>query len=144
MKIIIKTEIQVEIKTLEVIASVRYWEDAIINGVKDEEGKLTPFKRGNLWCPIIDIDTGIIRDWPKETTAKIHFKICDAGSYFVKDDRGNLILSIEQDYVPPVLCPEEGGYGDYIIMNIDQNGQIKNWKPDFSSLIWKNEIETLE
>lgn len=35
---------------IEVSASVRYLEDAIINGVTDDDGKLTPFKNGNFWC----------------------------------------------------------------------------------------------
>jgi len=29
------------------------------------------------------------------------------------------------------MCPEGEGFGDYIKMVIDENGKIKNWKPDF-------------
>lgn len=25
------------------------------------------------------------------------------------------------------MCPEEPGYGDYIIMKIDEDGKIENW-----------------
>lgn len=130
MKTKIKTEKEVDIKTLEVKARVRYWDDAEINGERNENGELVPFKNGDLWCPIIDVDSGVIKDWPQGTIANIHFKVCDAGSYFLKDDQGNVIFSIENDYVPSILCPEENGYGDYIIMKIDENGKIQNWFPD--------------
>lgn len=133
MKTLVKIEKEVEIKTIEVIAEVRYWEDAEINGERTKEGELVPFKEGNLWCPIIDIDTGIIKDWPQGTVAKIHFKVCDSGSYYLKDEEGNTVLSIEEYYVPKIMCPKENGYGDYIIMDIDKNGKIQNWKADISS-----------
>ena len=133
MKTIIKVEKEVDVKTLAVEAYVRYWEDAEINGVDDVEGDLTPFRVGDLWCPIIDIDTGIIKGWPKGTTAKIHFKVCDAGSYYFIDENGNTIFSIEENYVPSIMCPKENGFGDYIIMDIDENGQIEKWKPNFPS-----------
>jgi hypothetical protein len=133
MKALVKIEKEVEIKTLEVAANVRYWEDSEINGVDDEMGDLTPFRKGDLWCPIIDIDSGIIKDWPQGTIASIHFKICDSGSYFLKDETGNTVLSIERDYVPSILCPKDNGYGDYIIMDINEGGQIQNWKADISS-----------
>ena len=35
MKITLKTEKQFEIKTLRVVAEVRYWEDATLNGKDD-------------------------------------------------------------------------------------------------------------
>ena len=128
MKAKIKIEKEVELKTLIVKAGVRYYEDATINGMPDIEENLTPCKQGNLWCPIIDIDTGIITNWEIGKTADIHFKVCDNGSYYIQDSEGNTVLSIEDDYVPKMLCPKSNGYGDYIIMEIDENGQIFNWK----------------
>jgi hypothetical protein len=65
----------------------------------------------------------------------VHYKVCDAGSYFVKDAEGNTAMSIEWDYVPSILCPKERGYGDYIIMDIDENGFIQKWKADLSDFI---------
>lgn len=130
MKALVKFEKEVEIKTVHVEAHVRHWEDATINGVEDTEGKLTPCRKGELWCPIIDIDTGIITNWKKGTTASIHFKVVDSGSYFLKGEKGETVLSIENDYVPGMLCPEENGYGDYIIMEIDTDGFIQGWSPD--------------
>ena len=124
-----KTEIlvkkEVNIKTLEINAGVRYWEDASVNDIEDVDGKLMPFRKGDCWCPIIDIDTGIIKDWPKDTRAVVHYKICDAGSYFLKDEKGNIVLEIDNNYVPNDLIP--GEYGDYIILSINESGKINEW-----------------
>jgi|ERR1035437_849577 hypothetical protein len=127
MKAKIKVEKEFDVKTIHVEAGVRYWEDATVNGKEDEHGDLIPCKQGEMWCPIIDIDSGIITNWKQGTKAEVHYKICDAGNYFLQDAEGNTILSIEQDYVPKMMCPKGSGYGDYIIMDIDENGQIANW-----------------
>ena len=132
MEISIKVEKIVEIKTLEVKANVRYWEDATINGQSNEDGSLVPFKNGELWCPIIDIETGVIKDWPVGTIADIHFKVCDDGSYYLKDENDSIVLSIEKNYVPSIMCTEGNGWGDYIIMKINENGAIQNWQPNIS------------
>lgn len=136
MKYKIKIETEVDIKTLQVKAGVRYWEDATIDGVEDVDGNLTPCRVGDYWCPSIDVETGIILNWEKGKTASTHFKICDDGSYYLVDDKENIVLSIEDDYVPSILCPKRSGYGDYIIMDIDENGKINNW--DFNI----NDFET--
>jgi hypothetical protein len=122
MKATVTIEKEVDIKMVEVRAHVRYWDDATINGVTDEEGTLTPCREGEMWCPIIDIDTGVITNWTKGVKANVHFKVCDGGSYFLKDANGKVVLSREDDYVPNELIP--GSYGDYIEMSIDENGKI--------------------
>ena len=128
MKATIKVKKEVEIKTLEVKAGVRYWGTAEVNGVDDEMGDLIPCRDDDYWCPIIDIETGIITNWIQGTTAEIHYKVCDDGSYYLKDENNETVLSIEENYVPNILCPKENGYGDYIIMDIDESGQIQDWK----------------
>lgn len=133
MKAVIKIEKEVELKTLVVEAGVRYWEDATINDKKEDDyGTNTPCKDGDLWKPIIDLETGVITNWQKGKTARVHYKVCDAGSYYLQDAEGNTVLSIEQDYVPDIMCPEGGGYGDYIKMSIDENGKIAKWKQTLS------------
>jgi hypothetical protein len=127
MKATITIEKEVDVKTVIVKAHVRHWEDAIINGVEDEEGTLTPCREGELWCPLIDIDTGVILNWTKGVVASIHFKVCDSGSYFIKDADGIVVLSREDNYVPNSLIP--GSFGDYIEMEIDENGKISDWNP---------------
>jgi len=135
MKAKIKIEKEVELKTLLARVRPRYWEDTKVNGVEDINGDLIPLRQGDLWYPIINIDSGVLVDWPEGVTASIHFKVCDAGSYYLLDEDGNTILSIEEDYVPAMMCPEGEGYGDYIIMKIDENGQIANWQLNLSGFI---------
>lgn len=125
MKVKIKVEKEVELKTLLIKAEVLYWEDATVNGVKDESGDLIPCRVKDEWCPEIDIDSGLILNWAKGVSADVHYNVCDAGSYYLNDENGNVVLSIEDDYVPNKLIP--GEYGDYIIMNINEDGFITNW-----------------
>lgn len=135
MKSKIKIEKEVELKTLVVKAGVRYYEDAVVNGLTDEHGDLIPCKEGDLWCPIIDIDTGVITNWKQGVRASTHYKVCDEGSYYLLDNEGNTVLSIEDNYVPSILYPKGGGYGDYIILEIDENGKIDGWNPNLESFI---------
>lgn len=127
MKVTVKIEKEVEVTTLLVDAGVRYWEDASVNGVEDTEGNSIPCRDGDRWKPIIDIESGIITNWTKGVTAEVHYKVCDDGIYHLLDSEGNTILT-KDGYVPDILDIERDSYGDYIIMNIDENGLIANWK----------------
>lgn len=114
---------------IRVQAFVRYFEDAEINGVPDEGGKLMPFSDGDCWRPIIELETGIVKGWPIGTKADIHYKVCDGFNFEVYKD-GKLIAGQQDDYVPSFMCPAEEGYGDYIIMQIDENGVIQDWNKE--------------
>lgn len=131
MKTIVETTKEVDAKILKVSAGVRYWEDARVNGVEDEEGDLIPCRNDDCWEPEIDIDAGQIINWKQGVTADIHYKVCDDGKYKVYDSDGNLVLQKEY-YVPELMCPADKGYGDYIIMKVDENGFIQGWKPTFN------------
>lgn len=151
MKITINkpVEVEVEVKFLKVDATVRYWQDSYINGTKDydcEEETNEPqmpcaeyigeqnrtFRAYDWhWKPIIDIDNGRIINWADGITASIHYKVCDEFSCDFIDDGNNVIYSYE-GYVPRCMCPKENGYGDYIIMDIDGNGFIQNWRPELA------------
>ena len=37
------------------------------------------------------------------------------------------------------MCPADEGYGDYIIMNIDENGFIKGWSKELIRELIKEE-----
>lgn len=126
MKAKIKIEKEVEITTLLIDAGVRCWEDARVNGVEDEQGDLIPCKDGNRWKPKIDIERGVITNWKKGVTASVHYKICDDGIYYLADSDGNILLK-KDGYVPNILDIKSDSYGDYIILNIDENGKISNW-----------------
>jgi len=127
MKVTVTKE--VEVKTLLVKAGVRYWEDSERNGEPDiEEGETVPCKVGELWMPEIEIATGKILNWRQGTTAEIHYKVVDRCGWELKDENGDTVLSADDGYVPKTLSPKENGYGDYIIMDVDENGIIADWK----------------
>lgn len=118
---------------IEVSANVRYWEDASINGEEDTDGRLIPFRSGNNWTPVIRLLDGMVMDWPAGTVADIHFKVCDAGEYWLQDADHRRVAKWAGFYVPDdFLCHGSGtGYGDYIIFKIGDDGLIEKWKtPD--------------
>lgn len=122
-----------EIKKIVVKAHVRYWEDTEVNGIDDtESGDNVPCKQGELWSPIIDVATGVIENWEIGKTAKIHYKITDCCGWELLDENSAVVKSQDDGYVPNSLSPAERGYGDYIIMNIDEKGQIDKWRFDIS------------
>lgn len=128
MKVKIKVEKEVDLKTIIVHAYPRYWEDAEVNGIEDENGDLIPCSVGDSWKPIIDIDTGIITNWKQGVYAKVHYKVCDMCGWDLLDEKGDIVLQAEDGYVPQTLTPAGVGYGDYIKMNIYENGKIEGWK----------------
>lgn len=72
------------------------------------------------------METGNIVNWKKGIRAIVHYKVCDDGTYSFLDKDKKEIISVDS-YVPKVLCPNGEGYGDYIIMIIDNDGFIKGW-----------------
>lgn len=131
-KITVTKKCERNVKYLLANCGVRYWEDGTVNGVvDDDDNPAMPFASKDAWIIKIDIDTGVIIDWPKGTTADVYYKVCDAGIYSLLDDEGNEVRTIE-GYVPSIMCPGGNGYGDYVIMEIDEDGKIANWVPDLS------------
>ncbi len=122
---------KIEVKTIYVEAGVRYWEDATVDGVEDEKGDLIPCRDGDTWKPTIEIETGKILNWKQGVKADIHYKVCDDGTYSLMDSEFKRVATID-GYVPKFMSPKENGYGDYIIMEVDENGIIQNWNPDLS------------
>lgn len=119
---------------LIVEAGVRYWEDASVNEQKDIHGTLIPFRRGDLWCPIIELATGKIVGWPQGVTARIHYKVCDEGEYWLGTAEGERCCKWKGNYVPDLLTIDDGcGCGDYIIMTVTADGLIDGW-PSVPSL----------
>ena len=86
---ITKTE-KIPVKYLKVCAHVRYWEDAHVNGMlEDDDNPTIPCRDGKgNWSPLIDLDTGKIIDWPPGNTASTHYKVCDEGRYaLLREDK---------------------------------------------------------
>jgi hypothetical protein len=114
---------------LEVDAEPRYWEDAIVNGVEDDDGTLIPGRDGESWKVRIDLAAGRIEDWPEGTEARIHYKVCDAGLYWLTDAQGKRIATRKGHYVPgEYLRHGDNGFGDYIILNVGSDGVIAEYR----------------
>lgn len=145
MKATLKVEKEYEIKYLKVDANVRYWNDSEVNGEDDldmyecpDEKPKMPFaeqdKNGEWrWRPLIDVDNGTIVGWPKGTTASVHYKVCDEGIYTLLDKNQKIVERVES-YVPDCLAPLDSGWGDYIIMSIDEDGKIDGFEFDQESV----------
>ena len=145
MKISIIKPVEIETKFLEVRAGVRYPEDSEFIEVEndrkvnyindDEENPKMPFieaendKCGHkkfYWTPTIDLENGVIINWPKGVKVHVFYKVCDDFECTVYDEYYNEVLHYE-GYVPDFMAIEEEGYGDYIDMIIDENGCIQDW-----------------
>jgi hypothetical protein len=114
---------------IELSAAVRYWEDAIVNGVEDTDGTLIPHRKGQSWVPVICLADGLVMDWPQGTTADVHYKVCDAGQYWLQDADRKRVAKWEGFYVPnDFLCHGDTGYGDYIIFKVGADGLIEKWR----------------
>jgi hypothetical protein len=108
-----------------------YLDDSRVNGVDCTDDALSmPFTsrnpdddaRNGLWDIEIDVDSGTIIGWPQGTTADVHYKVCDEGTYTLVKDDGS--TQEYQDYVPDFLAIGDYGYGDYIIFSVDESGKI--------------------
>ncbi len=117
MKVKLKIEKEYDVKEVKVVVAVRYGEDDIPNDF--------PMRQDDTWEAYIDIETGKIQYWPEGKSGRLHMKVCDEGCYYLIDRKGDLVKSIEQDYVPNGLSP--GKYGDYIDLHINEQGVITNW-----------------
>ena len=132
-------------KILKISAGVRYYEDADIDGVEDisydeqQQGAMprvpcvvmNPDEKNKAdiwrWCPEIDAETGMVLNWKKGVKANIHYKVCDDCMIDYFEDEKLVCNNDDYWYCPDFLCPDEEGYGDYIIMTINEIGQIENW-----------------
>ena len=115
---------------IEVRAEVRYWEDATVNGAEDTNGTLIPARVNESWLPVIRLADGLVMDWPQGTTADIHYKVCDAGEYWLLDDERKRVAKWAGFYVPgDFLCHGDNGYGDYIIFTVGADGLIEKYSP---------------
>jgi len=111
---------EIDIKYLKVILPIRYEEEDIPNDF--------PLRIGDTWTAEINMDTGIIKNWPIGKHGKIDYmKVCDEGTYILIDEHGGIVKEIRRDYVPNKLLPPNDGYGDYVTLDIDVNGKILNW-----------------
>ena len=121
MQATIKVEKEVNVKTLLISAKFRYVGDSEDDDVPTDFPLLT----GSMWNAYIDIDTGVIADWPQGDARELYVRVCDQGNYSLLDENGETLFERFDNYVPNDLIP--GEYGDYIELNIDGTGKITNW-----------------
>lgn len=138
MKFKIKVMQEIQVKYLKAECQVRCWEDSTLNG-KDDVNANMPCAEGNLWSPIINLETGQIINWEEGNEASIHYKICDQGNYYLLDDNQQVVTSVEGNYVIDMMSPREKGWGDYVIMDIDKDGLIDKWKVDLDDFEHQSE-----
>lgn len=74
----------------------------------------------------INVNDGVVLNWPQGHTGRIYSKPVDSGVYTFTDAGGNTLKQIA-DYVIDGLDIDSEGWGDYIIMTINEDGKIKNW-----------------
>ena len=122
MKAIIKVEKEVDIRAVVISVQPRHIGDSEDDDMPTDFPGLCDAKTN--WICSINIDTGKIEGWPFGDSRSLHIKVCDAGLYTLYDNHCNSVAVID-GYVPNGLIP--GSYGDYIEMEIDENGIITNW-----------------
>ena len=156
MKITTLKPVEIEAKFLKVKAGVTYPEDSQFIEVNtdangnscnnyisdDEENPKIPFMeveynkygyKSFYWQPTIDIENGVIINWPKGVKAHIFYKVCDDFRCIISDENDNEVLQYN-GYVPNFMALEDEGFGDYIDMVVDGNGTIKGWRFDNDSI----------
>lgn len=101
----------------------RYWEDS----------SLIPFRDGDRWKPQIDLESGEFIDWPEGMTACIDYMVCGQGMYWLGTRDNPKVFQYGEpgdwSYVPDFfLCHGKTGHGDYIILDVDGSGQIRQYE----------------
>ena len=158
MKAMVNIKKEVELNKIIVKAGVRYWNDCKYsenNGqiwrdgskendtdeVSEDFRNNLPFvEKGNIgygeeyyWNIVIDINSGKVENWPKDFCISTWFKVCDDGLYQILDTDGEVVwdsIKSEYYYVPTFLEIGDEGYGDYIYLDIDGEGNIENWNEE--------------
>ena len=126
MKIEIKTTTEAEVSHVRIVAPVNYEEEEIPNNF--------PFRIGDTWAAVIELETGKIEGWPEGRPERMHLTVKDGGTYVLLSPDGHVVASQENDYVPHCVIP--GKYGDTIELDIDATGKIINWgTPNLSEFI---------
>lgn len=116
MKIKVKKPVEIEVSWIRIEIPMRY---------EDEDVPYDfPLRKENWWRATVDLDTGKIHDWPQGVIGRMQTKVCDEGIYtLVGPDSG--VLDVRRDYVPNGVVP--GEYGDYVDLQINEDGVITNW-----------------
>lgn len=77
----------------------------------------------------IDVENGKLLNHDFGHKIELYNKVVDEGTYTLVDTETGE-TKIIQDYVIAGLDTYGNGYGDYVILNINENGFIKEWDSD--------------
>ena len=150
-----------DVRYLRIDVGPRYWEDASIkfedkweddidyNEQKKGEKPKMPFavfckeraernkSESYRWQITIDLKYAQVLDWPQGVEARVFYKVCDDGTYYLLDADKNVLKEVDC-YVPDMLSYIDNGFGDYIDMKIDGDGNLVGFpKEDMSNYIQK-------
>lgn len=134
---------------LVISAGARYYEDAEVNDEEDDDDDprmplVVDHDGEKRWDIIINVDTGKIVGWPQGTTARIHYKVCDDFECNYYKDGKYVCNNDGHYYVPDFMCPDDDGYGDYIICRVDEDGAIKDFDKSKVEKWAKNQLKWLK
>ena len=154
MKVRVTRPTDIELRYLKAKMGVRYWVDCKYskdNGqtwidpedddeetdakVREDMPFIVPEKdRWGMtyyWVITIDLNEGKVLDWPSDFMISTNFKVCDDGEYIFLDENKEEVINItkeyDQYYVPGFLSLEDDGYGDYVYIDVDSEGNIHNF-----------------
>lgn len=95
----------------------------------DEEDHIAddfPGREGATLTLTIGLDDGIVRDWPKGRAGEVYEKVVDEGVYTLLTSDGTEIVT--RKWYVPGFFPEDH-YGDYVILDINEDGRVRGWPP---------------
>lgn len=117
MKVTVKKPVEIDIAYVLLVLAINYGDEEIPNDF--------PLREGDTWKAKVNIDTGVIQDWPAGKEADVHITVKDSGSYSLLDSAGKELALIDGGYVPHGVVP--GSYGDTVEIKINAEGRITNW-----------------
>ena len=150
-----------DVKYLRIDVGPRYWEDASIKfeekweddieykeqekgekpkmpfAVKDESKTYVTYR----WQITIDLENAKVLDWPQGVEARVFYKVCDDGKW-----TAYAVFCIDLKeidcYVPDILSYIENGFGDYIDMKIDGDGNLVGYLKENTNKYIQKIIDT--
>ena len=150
-----------DVKYLRIVVGPRYWEDASIkfeekweddidyNEQKKGEKPKMPFAVKDdsktyveyRWQITIDLENVKVLGWPQGGEARVFYKVCDDGTYFLLDGDKNGLKEVDC-YIPDMLSYIDDGYGDYIDMKIDGDGNLVGFPKEYMNNYNQKIIDT--
>lgn len=104
-------------------------EETYEDGLEDFLAKYPYLQEDEYLVLIIDVESGLVINWPDNCAIDFHYhKVVDEGRYALMQhaDKTGDVLEYE-GYVPEIIG--DGGWGDYLEFEIDNDGNIPNWRP---------------